>query len=136
MTLSRHWNAYPGARVDTEIPSYQFTAPDTWENYKWRQRFPGRDELCDYFRHLDKTWDLSRDISYSSRVTAMKWNEAEHAWTLEINKGESQCITRHVLLCTGFASKPYFAPVKNAHAFRGEVYHTALWPQEGVKLDG
>ncbi|KAF2100130.1 FAD/NAD(P)-binding domain-containing protein [Rhizodiscina lignyota] len=131
-----HWNCYPGARVDTEVPCYQLTSPETWETYRWRQRFPGRDELKDYFRHLDRVWDLSRDISYSSRVTAMEWNDAAHQWHLQVNNGESYCTARHVLLCTGFASKPYFPPIKNADVFKGETYHTSLWPQNGVKLDG
>ena len=69
-----YWNAYPGARVDTPTPTYQLTAKETWDTWEWKEKFPSRDELSRYFRHLDKVWDLSRDITYNSRVTSMRWD--------------------------------------------------------------
>ncbi len=29
-----YWNAYPGARVDTPVPTYQLTAKETWESWQ------------------------------------------------------------------------------------------------------
>src|SRR3712207_8147124 len=26
-----HWNCYPGARVDTQIPIYEYSLPEVWE---------------------------------------------------------------------------------------------------------
>ena len=130
-----HWNAYPGARVDTAVPTYQLTDPESWQNWEWKQKFPGRDELKDYFQHLDKTWDLSRDISFNSRITSLKWDTGSSRWQCEINDGQSTCSAWSVVLCTGFASKRYVPPFKNLGAFKGEMHHTAVWPQEGVKLD-
>ncbi len=129
-----YWNAYPGARVDTAVPTYQLTDPESFQDWDWKQKFPGRDELKDYFQHLDKTWDLSRDISYNSRVTSMKWDKAASRWDCEINDGESVCTAWSVVLCTGFASKRYVPPYKNLEAFKGEMHHTAVWPQSGVSL--
>lgn len=68
-----YWNCYPGARVDTECPVYQFTANETFDGWKWSQRYPGRDELRRYFDHVDRVWDLSKDVSFNSRVTAAHW---------------------------------------------------------------
>jgi len=130
-----HWNAYPGARVDTEVPSYQLTDPESYETWNWKQRFPGRDELVEYFKHLDKVWDLSKDISYHSRVTSMQWDAKQSRWNCSINNGESSCSAWSVVLCTGFASKRHIPNYKNIEAFQGEMHHTAVWPQTGVDLE-
>lgn len=102
-----YWNAYPGARVDTAVPSYQLTDKATWNSWEWKQTFPGRDELAAYFQHLDKIWDLSKDISYKSSVTSMRWDAEASKWRCEINNGERTCSAWSVVLCTGFASKRY-----------------------------
>lgn len=26
-----HWNSYPGARVDTQVPIYEYSLPEVWE---------------------------------------------------------------------------------------------------------
>lgn len=38
--------------------------------------------------------------------------------------------------CIGFASKKYTPPVKNLGDFKGETYHTAVWPQHDVSMKG
>jgi len=50
------WNSYPGARVDTSAPFYEFSDPTLWEDWNWEEHFPGRDELQRYFTHVDKKW--------------------------------------------------------------------------------
>lgn len=129
-----YWNCYPGARVDTEVPSYQLTDPQSWETWNWKQRFPGRTELTSYFQHLDKIWDLSKDISYNSRITSMNWSTSESRWECSINDGEASCSANAVVLCTGFASKRFVPEIPHIDAFKGELHHTAVWPQTGVDL--
>jgi cation diffusion facilitator CzcD-associated flavoprotein CzcO len=131
-----YWNAYPGARVDTAVPTYQLTDPESWKTFDWKQRFPDRDELQDYFKHLDKTWNLSQDINFNSRVTAMTWDKTGLRWNCEINHGERTCTAWSVILCTGFASKRFVPDFKNLTTFQRVVHHTAVWPQSGVALDG
>lgn len=36
--------------------------------------------------------------------------------------------------CIGFASRRYTPPVPGLGNFRGDIYHTAVWPQHGVNL--
>src|SRR3546814_556670 len=47
-----HWNCYPGARVDSQIPLYEFSIPEVWKPWTWSERFPGWAELRAYFRHV------------------------------------------------------------------------------------
>lgn len=49
-----HWNRYPGARVDSSVPHYEFDDPAVWETWSWKQRFPDSDELRAYFSHVAK----------------------------------------------------------------------------------
>lgn len=132
-----YWNCYPGARVDTAVPCYQFTPEDSWNTWDWQEKFPGRDEIQSYMRHLDEVWDLSKDVSYNSRITAMTWDEASKTWNFDVEGDDAGTFhSQFVVLGTGFASKPYIPPYKDIDAFRGELHHTGLWPQNGANLKG
>lgn len=49
-----YWNRYPGARVDSPIPHYEFDDPALWSDWTWTQRFSGSQEIRAYFAHVDK----------------------------------------------------------------------------------
>ncbi|MDV8107504.1 NAD(P)-binding protein, partial [Rhodococcus sp. IEGM 69] len=63
-----HWNSYPGARVDTWAPVYQFSREELWRDWNWSEMYPGRDELVRYFEYVDEKLDLSKDVRYETRV--------------------------------------------------------------------
>jgi cation diffusion facilitator CzcD-associated flavoprotein CzcO len=50
-----YWNCYPGARVDSHVPNYEFSFEDLWRDWNWTERFPAWDELRRYFRHVDRS---------------------------------------------------------------------------------
>lgn len=131
-----YWNCYPGARVDTEIPVYQFTEEETVEGWNWTQRYPGRDEIQRYFRHVSRVWDLDPDVSFDSRVTSMVWKSSDKSWLIEIGDGEEFCRVQHVIMGTGFAAKAYIPEYKNLGSFRGIKTHSASWPMNGIDLQG
>ena len=57
-----YWNCYPGARVDTHVPIYEYSDPDLWREWNWTQQYPNWTELRTYFEYVDKKWDLKKDI--------------------------------------------------------------------------
>lgn len=63
-----YWNRYPGARVDTEMPMYQFNFPEVYKDWNWSERFPAHDELRRYFQHVDRVLDLRRDAIFNTVV--------------------------------------------------------------------
>src|SRR5437660_9174884 len=65
-----YWNCYPGARVDSHVPNYEFSIEELWRDWNWTERFPAWDELRRYFHHVDQKLGLSRDVRLPSRVTA------------------------------------------------------------------
>src|SRR3546814_806068 len=130
-----HWNCYPGARVDSHIPLYEYSDPDLWQDWYWDERFPDWQALRRYFDHVDNVCGLRDDIRFQTRITAGAWDEALRCWELHTDGGVS-LITRFVVLCTGFAAKAYIPDIPGLPDFAGEWSHTAHWPQEGVDLTG
>ncbi len=135
-----YWNCYPGARVDTWGPMYQFSNEELWRDWNFSELYPDWSEVRAYFNYVDEKLDLSKDISYHTRVSAARFDETARRWlvtTESSETGESREIsTRYLLLCTGFGSKPYIPDLPGLESFQGLAHHTARWPQEGVDLAG
>ncbi len=130
-----YWNCYPGARVDTHCQIYQFSREDVWQDWDWSERFPGWEEMRRYFEHVDKKLDLSKDISFNTRITRAEFDENTRRWVFDTDSGVAYR-TRFSVICTGFGSKPYLPEIKGRETFLGEAHHTALWPQEGLDFTG
>lgn len=128
-------NRYPGARVDTHIPIYEFSVEDLWRDWNWSERFPGREELKAYFHYVDNKLDLSRDIRFNTRVTGMKFDADNNQWQVELNQGDdAPMAARFVVLSVGFAAKSFTPEHAGVEDFTGEIYHTAHWPEAGVEF--
>lgn len=131
------WNAnrYPGARVDTNVPIYEFSAEELWRPWNWEELYPSRDALAAYFGHVDQVWDIRRDVQFGTRLAGGTWDETGDRWLLRTGDGASLS-TRFLVLCTGFASKPYQPVLPGLERFRGEWHHTAWWPDAGTDMAG
>jgi cyclohexanone monooxygenase len=130
-----HWNCYPGARVDSPGPMYQFSREDLWRDWKFSELYPSWEEIREYFRYVDEKLALSRDICFNRRVNAAEFDAARNRWTVRSSDG-SVSRPRYLVLCTGLSSKPYIPDLPGLSDFAGERHHTALWPQQGLDLKG
>lgn len=130
-----HWNCYPGARVDTNVPMYEFSDESLWRDWYWDERFPDWKALRRYFEYVDEKWDLSRDIRFDTRVSAAAWEDGGGCWRLTTEGGDT-LRSRFVVLCTGFAAKAYVPEFAGLAEFEGVWHHTAHWPQDGVDMAG
>jgi cation diffusion facilitator CzcD-associated flavoprotein CzcO len=135
-----YWNCYPGARVDTWAPLYQFSREDLWRDFDFTELYPGWDEVRRYFRHVDRKLDLSKDIRFSTRVIGAEFDEERRQWEVRARDertGETSSVrARYLVLCTGFGSKPYVPDIRGLDTFAGECHHTARWPQGGLDVTG
>ncbi|KAH7134495.1 cyclopentanone monooxygenase [Dactylonectria estremocensis] len=122
-----HWNTYPGARVDSEMPYYQFSIPEVWRKWNWSERFPSGEELKAYFKHVDETLDLSKDITYSANVIAGKYDESAAKWTVTTENGH-KAVCKYLLCATGSSFKPHYPDFKNLNTFQGQLIHSTRWP--------
>jgi cation diffusion facilitator CzcD-associated flavoprotein CzcO len=130
-----YWNCYPGARVDTHVPMYEFSSEELWRDWDWTERFPSWEELRRYFKYVDQKLDLSKDIVFNTRVEAADFDEDRRRWVVRTQEG-GLVRTRFLVLCTGFAAKPYIPDLKGLDRFAGAKHHTAWWPQSGLDLTG
>lgn len=130
-----YWNCYPGARCDTHGPLYQFSDEELWRDWDFDELYPSWDKIRAYFRYVDAKLDLSRDIRFNTRVSRAEFDEATSTWVVEAENGQV-ARARFLVLCTGIGSKPYLPEIPGMSDFKGKVYHTAYWPQEGVDLSG
>lgn len=128
-----YWNCYPGARVDTHVPMYEFSSEDLWRDWTWTERFPSWEELRRYFKYVDQRLDLSKDVVFNTRVEAADFDEDRRQWVVRTQDG-GLVRTRFLVLCTGFAAKPYIPALKGLDRFAGAKHHTAWWPQNGLDL--
>lgn len=122
-----HWNSYPGARVDSEIPYYQFSLPEVWRTWNWTERFPSGDELRAYFKHVDECLDLSKDITYSANVIQASYDELSGRWTVLTADGQL-AICKYLICATGSSFKPHYPDIKNLQEFQGQLIHSTRWP--------
>jgi cyclohexanone monooxygenase len=130
-----YWNCYPGARVDSHVPNYEFSLEEIWRDWNWSERFPAWDELRRYFHHVDRKLDLSRDIRFESRVTAARFDANADQWQIECADGH-RIRTRFLIPCTGFAARAYVPDLPGLERFAGPRFHTAHWPQDGLDMTG
>jgi cation diffusion facilitator CzcD-associated flavoprotein CzcO len=134
---SRYWNRYPGARVDSTIPHYEFSDPDLFTEWKWSQRFPGSAELRKYFEYVATKWNLIDDTEFSTLVTGAVWDESSARWTI-YTKSDTNTVYRcqFFLPNTGFAAKRHIPDWKGIDTFQGTWIHPSYWPKEEPDLRG
>ncbi|EAW15385.1 flavin-containing monooxygenase [Aspergillus fischeri NRRL 181] len=123
-----YWNRYPGARVDTKVPLYEFSNDSIWSDWLWTEKYPGVDEIRRYFEHVESKLHLKKDIQFNTRVTAADYDDAGSLWTVTDNDGKKRT-ARYFILATGFAAKPFIPTFKNLETFAGLSFHTSRWPQ-------
>ena len=130
-----HWNAYPGARVDSEFPFYQLSIPEVYKTWTWSERFPGFVELRRYFEHVDRVLNISKDATFNAEVVDARFDESNSTWTVKTKQGHA-ATCRYLLLCTGSTYKRHYPLFPEMDKYKGPLYHTGLWPTEGVDVKG
>ncbi|KAJ8081014.1 hypothetical protein PM082_017852 [Marasmius tenuissimus] len=127
-----HWNCYPGARVDSPVPVYEYSMENIWKDWNWTEKFPGREELQAYFGHVEEKLQLKKDITFNARVVSGDWQENERRWVVKTANG---LIVKpsFLVLALGFAAKLYVPPFPHLDSYQGTCHHTAVWPQLGLK---
>ncbi|KAJ3991430.1 cyclohexanone monooxygenase [Lentinula boryana] len=123
------WNKYPGARVDSPMPIYQFSDPDLWKDWTFSEYYPDWKEIQAYFQYVDKKLGIKQDVSFNSRVVSAHWDDSVDRWTVTSEDGRI-FRAQFLSLCTGIASKHHMPEIKGIDKFKGEVHHTSRWPEK------
>lgn len=122
-----HWNRYPGARVDSEEPSYQFSIPAVWKDWNWTERFPGAEEICRYFAHVDNVLELGKDAFFNTVVNNVRYDISSRRWTVNTNTGlVATC--KFLISATGASYKKYCPKFEGLDDYQGASFHTTDYP--------
>ncbi|KAL3427218.1 hypothetical protein PVAG01_00727 [Phlyctema vagabunda] len=127
------WNCYPGARVDSDVPLYEYSIEGLYKDWTWSERFPSWPELRRYFKYVDKKLDLSRDVMLNTGVLAAEFDIVNSRWKIKLTTGDIYD-AKYLVLCTGFAAKRYEPKFKGREKYKGIIHHTAVYPQEGIDM--
>ena len=131
-----YWNRYPGSRYDSESYTYgYFFSEELFKEWEWSEHFAGQAENERYFNHVVDKFDLRRHIRFSTRVTSAVWDRESSTWQVTAEDGYT-ARARYVVAATGVLSAPFYPDVPGRESFRGESYHTGLWPKTEVDFKG
>ena len=133
-----YWNRYPGARCDSESYFYSFSdrlSTDLLDEWTWSERFAAQPEILRYLQHVADRFDLRRDIRFHTTVVAATWDEASTRWLVDIDDG-TRLSARFLVTAVGCLSTTNLPEFPGRDDFRGDWYHTGLWPHEGVDFIG
>ncbi len=131
-----YWNRYPGARCDIDSVDYCYSfSPKLLEEWRWSERFATQPEILRYLEFVADTFDLRRDIRFSTSVTSAQFDEATDTWLVRTSDG-AQITARYVVMAVGNLSEPKRPDIPGVERFVGDAFHTAQWPKEGVDFTG
>jgi len=131
-----YWNRYPMARFDSESYSYgYFFSEELLEEWEWSEHFAAQPETERYLNHVVDSFGYRDDIQLRTRVESAVFDEDAARWTLHTSD-RAATTARFVIAATGLLSAPFFPEIPCRDRFKGESYHTGLWPKEGVDLKG
>ncbi|KAH8429295.1 flavin-containing monooxygenase [Aspergillus melleus] len=130
-----HWNCYPGARVDSSSEIYQLSMPEAWKEWNWSQRYPDREEILQYFQHLDHVLRIKQDVRFCKKVIGAQYNRQRARWEIRTDDGRLT-LARFFLPCVGFAAKKYLPDIPGLNTFQGAICHSSAWPKDGIDIRG
>jgi len=131
-----YWNRYPGARCDVESMDYSYSFSDELQQeWRWTERYSAQPEILKYINHVADRFDLRRDITLETRVTAAVFDDATSRWEIRTDGGE-QVSARFCIMATGCLSTAQVPKYEGLETFEGHWYHTGNWPHEGVDFTG
>ncbi len=130
-----YWNRYPGARVDIESVHYSYSFDeDLQQEWHWSERFPAQPEILAYLEHVADRFDIRKDVTFGTRVTAATWDDDADLWRVSTDDGRTTT-ARFLVAGGGTLSVPKVPDFPGVESFTGRVLLTGNW-REHVDLSG
>lgn len=102
-----YWNAYPGARTDSESWVYAYSfSEELMQEWEWTERFTRQPESLAYLKHVAGRFDLRKDIQLNTKVESAAFDEATGTWAVTTDSGE-RLVSQYLITAVGPLSEPY-----------------------------
>lgn len=131
-----YWNRYPGARCDVESMQYSYSFDEALQqDWRWPEKFSAQPDILAYANHVADRFDLRKDITLETAVTAAHFDERARRWRVETDAGE-RVSAQFLIMATGCISTAQVPDVEGLSAYKGRTFHTGNWPHEKVDFTG
>jgi cyclohexanone monooxygenase len=130
------WNRYPGARCDVESLEYSYSFSDELQQeWVWPERFAAQPDILRYINHVADRLALRPFIVTDARVVSAAFDRGTDLWTVTTASGEV-FQAPFCIMATGNLSLPRVPSFQGLESFKGNWYHSGLWPEQGVDFSG
>ncbi len=131
-----YWNRYPGARCDVPSMEYSYSfSPELEQEWEWTEVMSAQPEILAYAGHVADRFDLRRDITFDTTVTAASFDEDTARWLVATDTG-ARFESQYLVMATGALSASNTPDLPGLSQFDGTLVHTGRWPKEPVDLSG
>lgn len=131
-----YWNRYPGARCDIESMEYSYEFNEALQQeWQWSERYAPQAEILKYANHVADRFELRPHYQFDTAVESAQYDEQNNRWLVKTNRGD-EVSARYCIMATGCLSSTNLPDFEGLDDFRGDWYHTGLWPKEGVDFTG
>ena len=131
-----YWNRYPGCRFDSESYSYGYSfSQEILDEWDWSEHFAAQPETLRYTNFVADKFDLRRDIQFDTRIVAARYDADANLWEIEAEDGAAYR-GRYLITAIGPLSAPVMPSIPGVDDFKGEAYHTGLWPHREISFEG
>lgn len=103
--------------------------------WKWKERFPTQPELERYLNEVVDYLQLRNQIEFNTDIAAAHFDEAQNIWEVNTTAGASYT-SKFLVAASGALSTPLKPPYPGLEDFKGEWYHTGLWPDRKIDFAG
>ncbi len=130
------WNRYPGAATDSESYYYCLTfSKELLQDWSWTKRYPDRDETQRYMRFVADKCDMWPDIQLNTEIVDARYIAEDACWRVTTGTGETYTC-KYFISGMGMISQPMIPNIKGLDRFKGPIFHSSRWPQEGLDYAG
>jgi len=119
-----YWNKYPGVQCDIE--SYIYLPLLEELDYLPREKYSYGPEIAAHAQAIAAHYRLLDDALFSTRVTAMAWDDDTAEWVVETDRGD-RMRARFVVMGIGPLSRPKLPGIPGVEDFEGHTFHTSRW---------
>ncbi|MGE3847308.1 MAG: flavin-containing monooxygenase [Gammaproteobacteria bacterium] len=125
-----YWNRYPGCRFDSESYSYGYSfSKEILDEWDWSEHFAPQPETLKYLNFVADKLDVRKDITFNARVKSAAYDEQANLWNVTLEDGGQACAPL-LISATGPLSAPQMPNIPGVGEFKGEAFHTGLWPRD------
>ncbi|MEH6516310.1 MAG: NAD(P)/FAD-dependent oxidoreductase [Halioglobus sp.] len=130
------WNRYPGAMTDSESYYYCLTfSKELLQEWSWTKRFPDWEETHSYFHFVADKCDMWPHIQLNTEIVSADYQKDSGLWLVTTGGGETYTC-KYFISGMGMISEPVIPKIDGMDTFKGPLFHSVRWPEEGLDYAG